>query len=173
MWLRRLGTLLMDCQTPQPADAALVLAGDGYGVRIIAGADLARRGMVPKVLVSGPPGMYGFNEDELAIRYAVTHGYPEQMFVGVPMDAHSTTEEAMKWVPVFRRMGIRNLDLVTSDYHTGRAGRTFRKAAPDIRITTVCTGNALFDTQQWWKTREGRKAIFLELTKTVTDWFGL
>jgi uncharacterized SAM-binding protein YcdF (DUF218 family) len=167
------GTALTDCQAPERSDAALVLAGDGYGNRILAGADLARQGLVPKVLVSGPLGFYGFHEDELAIRYAVDRGYSPQFFVGVPMEAHSTREEARKWVPIFRRMGIKSLDLVTSDFHTRRAGRAFRDAAPDIRIRTVCVGYALFETAQWWKQREGRKMILLEWTKTVTDWMGM
>ena len=73
-----------------------------------------------------------------------------------------------------RRMGIKSLDLVTSDFHTRRAGRAFRgDAAPDVRISTVCVGNSLFETAQWWKKREGRKMILLEWTKTVTNWVGM
>ncbi len=116
LWMPAVGTALTDCQAPERCDAALVLAGDGYGNRIIAGANLARDGLVPKVLVSGPVGFYGFHEDELAIRYAVNHGYSQQFFVGVPMNANSTREEAATWVPIFRRMGIKSLDLVTSDF---------------------------------------------------------
>ena len=117
--------------------------------------------------------MYDFSEDELAIRFAVNRGYPQQFFIGVPMESHSTREEARKWVPVFRRLGIKTLDLVTSDFHTRRAGRAFRNAAPDIRIRTVCAGNTLFETGQWWKQREGRKMILLEWTKTISDWVGM
>ena len=93
--------------------------------------------------------------------------------MGVPIEAHSTREEARKWVPVFQRLGLKSLDLVTSDFHTRRAGRAFRAAAPNIRITTVCAGNALFETARWWKEREGRKAILLEWTKTIADSVGL
>src|SRR5436190_5405364 len=73
--LGALGNYLVQAGPPQKADAALVLAGDGWGLRILTAAQLVRDGFVPKVLVSGPDGAYGNNECDLAIPFAVKHGY--------------------------------------------------------------------------------------------------
>ena len=69
--LGALGAYLVQAVPPQKADAALVLAGDGWGNRILTAAQLARDGFFPKVLVSGPDGAYGNNECDLAIPFAV------------------------------------------------------------------------------------------------------
>ncbi len=59
----------------------VVLAGDFSGNRILTAGDLVRRGFAPKALVSGPSGEYGLHETDLAIPFAVRHGYPESYFI--------------------------------------------------------------------------------------------
>ena len=49
--LTAFGSYLVQAGSPQKADVAVVLAGDPFGNRIIAGAELAQEGYVPKVLV--------------------------------------------------------------------------------------------------------------------------
>ncbi len=164
LWLRYAGSMLENSEPPRRADAALVLAGDGYGDRIRTAAELARQGIVPKVYVSGP---------ELAIRWAEKQGYPASYFVPLPNKATYTRQEAQVVVPRLRRDGIRNLLIVTSDYHTGRAGRLFRRAAPDMNITMVSAPDTLFELRDWWRTREGQKAVFYEWSKVIADWMGL
>ena len=175
LWLRHVGTALENSESPRRADAALVLAGDGYGDRMRTGAELARHGFVPKVYVSGPEGFYGLHEDDLAIQWAVKAGYPTSYFVPLPLprNATSTRDEAAIVIPRLRGDGVRTLLVVTSDFHTGRAGRIFRKAAPDIRITVVAAPDSLFELRQWWRSREGRKAAFFEWSKTLAEWVGL
>lgn len=173
LWVRAIGTFLVDADPARKADAAVVLAGDGYGKRILAAAELARRGMVPTVYVSGPRGHFGFTEDELAIAYAVKSGFPASYFRGVPHSATSTREEAPILAAVLRRAGVRTADIVTSDYHTRRSKRIFREIAPDIEMAFVAAPDTLFDIQYWWRAREGRKTIFMEWTKTVAEWMGL
>jgi uncharacterized SAM-binding protein YcdF (DUF218 family) len=175
LWLGYVGTLLENSEAPRKADAALVLAGDGYGDRMRTGAELARQGFVPKVYVSGPEGFYGLHEDDLAIQWAVKAGYPTSYFVPLPLprNATSTQAEAATVIPRLRRDEIRSLILVTSDFHTGRAGKIFRHAAPDLRITIVAAPDALFELRRWWRSREGRKAVFYEWTKTLSERVGL
>ena len=124
--LGALGAYLVQADPPQKADAALVLAGDGWGHRILTAAQLARDGYVPKVLVSGPDGAYGYHECDLAIPFAVKHGYPEAYFVHMENQARSTLAEAhVALMPEIRREGIRRMLLVTSNFHTRRAGQIF------------------------------------------------
>ena len=172
-WLPFFGTALESSGPPVKADIAVVLSGDYFGHRILTGAKLARDGFVQRVLVSGPSGMYAFHDSELAIAFAVKKGYPESIFVPSPNDARSTRDEASVIVPVLRRMGVKSVLLVTSDYHTRRAGRTFRAAAPDLKIDTVSSPDEDFQLNRWWVSREGRKYVVTEWFKTVAERIGL
>jgi uncharacterized SAM-binding protein YcdF (DUF218 family) len=173
LWLAAMGRFLVRAEAPQAADAALVLAGDGFGHRILKGAELVRQGFAPRAFVSGPPGYYGTHECDPAIRFAVARGYPESYFVPLPHQGRSTREEAQSILPELRRRGVRKLLLVTSDYHTRRAGAIFRKLASGMSIVVVAAADESFDAGRWWKTREGRKYVFYELTKNVAEWLGL
>jgi uncharacterized SAM-binding protein YcdF (DUF218 family) len=173
LWLGAIGRFLVRAEAPQTADAVLVLAGDGYGHRILRGAELVRQGFAPRAFVSGPLGFYGSHECDLAIPFAVARGYPESYFVPLANQARSTREEARLTVPELRRRGVRKLLLVTSDYHTRRAGTIFRNLASGMTIVVAASTDNDFDAGRWWTTREGRKCVFFELTKTVAEWFEL
>lgn len=167
----------MQSERPTQADAALVLAGDAAGNRILRGAELRERGLVPIVWVSGPAGMYGNSEDVLAIGFAAAEGKPRDWFHGSPNEATSTEDEARILIPRLRDAGVRRLLLVTSDYHTRRAGKIFRataaRLAPGLQIVTVAAPDRDFAPSQWWKSRQGRKTFFFEWTKTIAEWIGL
>ena len=168
-----LGSYLVHQDQPKHADLALVLAGDATGNRIIRAAELVRQGYVPKVVVSGPSGQYGLYECDLAIPFAVRAGYPESYFIHFEHDAHSTQEEAANAVGELKRLGARHVLLVTSDYHTRRAGRILRAAAPDVEFTVVAAPDLYFSAGGWWHNREGRKTFLVEWEKTVANWFGM
>ncbi len=172
-WLPTVGTSLEKFGEPHKADIALVLGGDRFGDRILKGAQLASSGYVPKVWVSGPSGNYGLYECELAIAFAVRHGFPESLFLCGRNDTRSTREEAAVILPQLRRLGVKSLLLITSDYHTRRAGSLFRAAAPDLQIGVVGSRDAEFQIDRWWEFREGRKTILLEWAKTIATWFGM
>jgi len=171
--LGELGGYLVQAGPPQKADAALVLAGDGWGYRILSGAQLARDGFVPKVLVSGPDGSYDLHECELAIPFAVKHGYPEAYFVHMEHSARSTVAEAQAVLPVIRGMGLKRIIVVTSNFHTHRAGAIYRRLAPDLNILVVAARDKNFTTDGWWHDRDAQKTFLLEWEKTIADWFGL
>jgi uncharacterized SAM-binding protein YcdF (DUF218 family) len=173
VWLAAAGHFLVRADAPAPADAILVLAGDSYGNRILKGAELVHQGFAPRVFVSGPAGLYGAHDSDLAIPFAVKRGYPESDFVPLPHEGRSTRDEAQWLLPELRRRGVRRLLLVTSDYHTRRAGRAFRAAGGDLSILVVAAPDRFFTAGGWWKTREGRKCVVLEAAKTMADWIGL
>jgi uncharacterized SAM-binding protein YcdF (DUF218 family) len=168
-----MGDFLVQDGPPHKADVVLVLAGDFSGERIKTAAQLVRDGYAPKVLVSGPYGAYGYYECDLAIPFAVKLGYPESYFERVPHQALSTKEEAQDTIPVIRREGARSILLVTSDYHTRRAGNIFRRAAPDLTFYLVGAPDQHFTPHGWWRDREGRKVFFFESMKTVAEWLGM
>lgn len=176
LWLRAIGAALIRDDGPAKADAAVVLAGDQWGNRILKGAELVRDGYVPVVFVSGPP-YYAEHESEAAIRMAVAHGYPREWFISAPNDALSTREEARAMLEELRRRGVRRFLLVTSDYHTARAARIYRDAErsmggePEFRV--VAAPDKHFHKEGWWRTREGLKTVFFECSKTLATAAGM
>lgn len=173
VWLRALGNALVTDESPVKADVAVVLAGDNYGHRILKGAELVRQGYVPAALVSGPSGSYGLHECDLAIPFAVRKGYDAEMFVPVPHDALSTVEEADVLAKELRRRGVRRYLLVTSNFHTARAGRIFRGRIPDIDVHVVAARDEWFDPDRWWTHREGWKRFVIEWQKTIAGLLGM
>ena len=173
IWFRALGGYLVHADEPFRADIAVVPGGDSFGHRILKGADMVRQGFTGRVLVSGPDGQYGYNEAELAIPFAVRHGNPSSWFIAAPHKSRSTREEAQAIVPELRRLSVRRCLLVTSNYHTRRAGRLFRSAAPEIEFRVIAARDEFFDPDNWWHTREARKVFVLEWLKTIASWFGI
>ena len=171
--LAGLGSYLVKSQPPEKADLAVVLAGDADGNRILAAAQLVRREYVPKVLVSGPGGLYGYHECDLAIPFAVKAGYPQSYFLHFENEARSTREEARDTIAHLRQLGVHKILLVTSDYHTRRAGKIFRSAAPDLQFVVVAAPDSNFTPGGWWHNRQGEKTAFIEWIKTITEPFGI
>jgi len=171
--LTALGSYLVNAEPPEKADIALVLAGDGEGNRILKAAQLVRQGYAPKVLVSGPSGVYGQYECDLAIPFAVKSGYPASYFVHFENDARSTQEEARDAIARLRQMGVHKVLLVTSDYHTRRSGKIYRTAAPDLQFVVVAAPDKYFTANGWWHNRQGEKIAFNEWVKTLTEPFGI
>jgi uncharacterized SAM-binding protein YcdF (DUF218 family) len=172
-WLAALGRYLVRSEAPVPADIIVVLAGDFSGNRILTAADLVRRGFATKALISGTSGEYGLHESDLAIPFAVRHGYPESYFVALPNDGKSTREEASAVLAALNKLHTHSIDIVTSDYHTHRAGNIYRAQAPGLEIHMVAAPDLYFSSEGWWKNREGRKTFLLEWLKTMASWFGM
>ncbi len=177
VWLGALGSALVHDEGAGKAEIAVVLAGDAWGYRLTKAAELAKQGYVPLVLVSGPPGFYGVNEADAAIHFAIVRGYPAQWFIPVYHTALSTREEATAILDALKQRNIHSALLVTSNYHSARAGRIFqdverqRGGGPNLRI--VACGDRFFSAAGWWHNREGRKTAFLEWSKTVASVFGI
>ena len=174
-WLAALARYLVDADPPAPADVVIVLAGDLEGNRIVTGADLVRRGLAPKVLVSGPDGLFGEHESDFAIAYAVRRGYPESYFIPVPNSARSTVAEAQVLIPLARKLGAHRIDLVTSNFHTRRARQVYHEQAPDLEIHIVAAVDRQdpFRPESWWRNRENRKIFLIEWMKTIANWLGM
>ena len=85
----------------------------------------------------------------------------------------STADEASHLIPELRRRGVHSFLLVTSDYHTGRAGRIFRSHLGDLHMRIVGAPAPPFAPDSWWHTRTGRKIWLMEWLKTVSSALGL
>jgi uncharacterized SAM-binding protein YcdF (DUF218 family) len=103
----------------------------------------------------------------------VKHGYPESYFIAFPNQGLSTREEGALVVAELRKLGVHAVDIVTSNYHTRRAGRIYHALAPDLDIHMVGAPDRYFTPEAWWKTREGQKTFVQEWAKTIASWFGI
>jgi uncharacterized SAM-binding protein YcdF (DUF218 family) len=172
-WLVFFGTVLVNDEQPFNAQAIICLAGDPVGNRITKSAELVQKGYAPIVLVSGPGAMYGTNEALLAIDFAVARGFPGHYFKAVTHNANSTLEEAWAFRTYLEKEGIKKILVVTSDYHTARAGRTFREVLKETEMRIVAAPDRDFRAESWWKTRQAQKQVFFEWTKTLARILGI
>lgn len=177
VWLPWLGSALVRDDGPSKADMAVVLGGDYYGNRILKAAELVKAGYVRAALVSGPAEFYGFYESDLAIPFAVHHGYPADMFIPFPNRALSTREEAPLILGELRKRGVHSFLLITSDFHTARAARVFeaalKKTGGGLSFRVTAAPHHFFQANNWWRSRESQKTVFLEWSKTVASAFGI
>ncbi len=171
-WMEAMGRFLVNTEPPEHADMIVVLGGDWNGNRILKAAELARQGFAPKVMISGGGYLYGNYEGDLAVPFAVRHGYDEKLFIKLLYPATSTRDEAEAVVREMRRLGVKKYIIVTTEFHTRRATNIFRKLAPDLEVRTVAPPDTLH-WNNWWTEREGRKTFLLEWTKTVTSMVGM
>jgi uncharacterized SAM-binding protein YcdF (DUF218 family) len=167
--LTAVGESLIVSDPLERADAIYVLAGDFFGSRVLLGADLGARGFAPLVLLSG--GRYS-NEyygnrysGDLALQFAVEHGYQPALFQAIRLDTPSTIEEARAMGPIFQRMGVRRVILVTSNFHSRRAALVFRLVLPDVHFSVVPSSDLDYNPTSWWQTRRGRHLVESEYEK--------
>jgi uncharacterized SAM-binding protein YcdF (DUF218 family) len=170
--LEAAGRALIEDDGPRKVDAILVLGGDLYGDRTLKGAELGKAGYAPIVLVSGPPRLMGYQSTD-EIQFAEKYGYPASLFRELPLpspDAESTATEAGFLGKYLAAQGIKSILLVTSNYHTRRAAKLWRKENPKLTIAVVPSIDPehFFTAETWWKTRAGQKMFFLEWTKTIS-----
>lgn len=151
----------------------VVLAGDDLGNRLLKGAELAREGYAPAVLVSNSWSHFGHPESELATQFGIARGYSPGLFVTAHWESSSTIDEAHHAIAELRRRGVHKAIIVTTLWHTARAGRIYRRNAPDIQFYLVGAADPDWHDGNWWIDREGRKTFFMEGVKTIADFLGI
>lgn len=176
LWLPEFGYALIHSEAPEKAEIAVVLAGDAQGHRIEKAAQLVKAGYVPQAMISGPPGVYGVNESDLAVQFIEREGYPAQWFIPFPDPSHSTKEESGYILRELKRRNIHSFLLVTSDYHSARARRIFLATEREMGYTpqfeTLTAPDEFFHPDSWWRSREAQKIVFIEWWKTIATAMG-
>lgn len=172
-FLRPFGRYLVQADRPVHSDCLFVLAGDDYGDRILKAAELFRQGYADRIFVSGPRCCYGHTEDEMAIDFARRKGATDVPFTGLPNQGKSTVSEGIDVLPRLRAAGCGSVLVVTSDFHTRRAGRILRRVWPNLQVRMAAAPAVEYDADRWWTTRNFQKTFFFEWSKTFADWMGL
>ena len=170
MGLNALGAALITDDPLHPADAILVLGGESReGDRVRHAVKLLKRGLAPLLVLSGTPLGFRTHEADVMRRHAEFLGVPPARILIVKHDSDSTREEAGVVVPILKRRGLKEVILVTSNYHTARAKRIFERAtgpySPHFLASPVDDGQ--FEPDGWWLRRRYAKTFVYEAIKTV------
>lgn len=170
MGLNALGAALIADDPLHPADAILVLAGETrQGDRVRHAVGLYRHGLAPLLVLSGTPWGFRTHEAEVMTRHAEFLGVPRDRILPVKHDGESTRDEAQALLPVLQSRGLKDVILVTSNYHTARAKRIFTKLANPLGIHFLASpvADGYFEQEGWWTRRRDAKTFVYEAMKTV------
>ena len=180
-----LGRLLTATDPLQPSDAIVVLAGARLE-RWLEARDLYKEGWAPIILLS--PGPLSDLEQELrtkGLRYPLegdlardgllSLGVPAAAVVVLPGGVDNTAAEAA----LFRRTHSpgphRRIIVVTSSYHTRRAGFAFRRALEGTGVEIIVRASRYTSARpgRWWTQRADTRFILSELPKLLAYVVGL
>jgi uncharacterized SAM-binding protein YcdF (DUF218 family) len=138
-------------QPAQAADAIVVfaggvgesgIAGQGYEERVARAVELYRQGLAPTTVFSSGY-LYAMNETAVMQALAVSMGVPPSAIL-LESHARNTLENVQFTSAIARRNGWRSLLLVSSPYHMRRSLLTFRKQAPELRVTPAPMTDSVF-----------------------------
>jgi uncharacterized SAM-binding protein YcdF (DUF218 family) len=168
--LIRLGEFLVVSDPLEHADLIYVLAGDFWGGRVLLGANLGSQGWAPRVILSGGRYQDRYASD-MAVEFAVQHGYPRRLFLPIRMETQSTVDEVRAMGPLFQRLGARRIILVTSNFHSRRAVQAFRLFFPEVDFRMESAADDTFHPHAWWETPAERRLLFGEYEKMLGTLF--
>lgn len=174
------GGHLLELADPLPAhaDVAIVLEGSLTGERVrLAGAmDLLRRGVAQRALITLPPISYWGEPVPPAARRFLERQFGSDLaqrvdFCDAGPDVDSTRQEAEAINLCIREHGWTSVVVVTSNYHTRRAGiiwrKVMQKANPALQISVYGVTDPEFQADGWWRKRLWAKTWLMESTKLV------
>ena len=167
------------------ADAIFVLAGARIE-RCLEAIDLLRAGYAPVIVIS--PGRVEPGEDYLEAHHVsfprevdlqrsalIQLGVPPDAVVALPGSVDNTAGEGQMVAAMVKQRGWRTLIIVTSKYHTRRAGFAFRRALAATGATVVmrATKYDRSDPWRWWRRRGDVRFALSEWEKLVAYRLGL
>lgn len=172
--LRSTGAFLVKEDPRVPCDAIYVLGGSAKE-RGEEGAVLLIQGIAPLVYCTGsqvPRSLEvigaGITEAELSRMAALAiGGDPER--VRVLNVGTSTWEEAEAILAHAREHGYSDIGLVSTEFHSRRVRRVFRKHAEGtgVRIHVFAAPSQVYDSKRWWQSEEGLLMVNNEYVKSL------
>jgi uncharacterized SAM-binding protein YcdF (DUF218 family) len=170
LWLPFFGNCLVVKDRLEKSDVIIVLGTDSKGDREAWAAKLYEKGLARRIIMCGYEVGWQASTAEIMKRHAVHLGVPEQaMILDYGWDNNGTWDNALNSLKIVKENNLKTAIIVTSNYHTRRSRYAFRKVFRDSNIRVLispCPGGS-FSPDEWWKSRELSKSVFLEYTKLV------
>lgn len=166
---------------PRHADVAVVLQGSiaAEKVRIAGALNLLQSGVAGRVLLSVPKESYWGESIPPVARAYLERTYGSDLAARVDFcetneDVNSTVQEAQALGPCIRQRQWHSIVIVTSDYHTRRAGILWRRIiGSDRNVHLWVEGVKDPEFQEpWWRHRQSAKIWFMESIKLVWTTLG-
>ncbi len=154
---------------------AVVLAGESRDCeRTDAAIRLFQDGRIDSLVISGCRIFKTRYQSEFLADYAAHEGVPRGRLFEFRQDAYSTLEEARVLVRQFRLQNLDTVLIITSNYHTARTRRIFRKLTQGYPVVLVYPAEYhVYEPGAWWSNRESLKYWFNEWGKTLFTVFEL
>lgn len=178
----RWGGSLLVASDPLPAhaEAAVILQGSIAGelARLAGAVKLLQTDVVSRAVLSVPAESYWETPvPEAARAYIEKHYGPDIagrfVFCETGPEVNSTLQEAQTLVPCIESHGWHSIVVVTSDYHSRRAGflwrQVLRSAQPPIQMSIDGVPDPEFSPQGWWRKRLYAKTWEEEFTKLIWE----
>lgn len=167
---RRLGAALGELAVREDpvaeADAVVVLGG-APRYRAPTAVTLWRTGHARRVVAVG--GSFGHQEALRTHAVLRVHGVPEAAVLLLEEDAPGTWDEARLVARTARAQGWRRVLVVTSAYHTRRAGRLFEAAARgDFEVRMRAAADEPWRPDAWWRSRLHTRLLLAEPLKFLS-----
>ena len=173
--LRLVGSALVLDDSPRAADAIVILGDDNYnGDRAARAAELIKAGWAPRVIASGRYLRPYASIAELEQHDLTGRGVPASAVVRFPQHADNTREECAAVSGLLAAHGWRHVLLVTSNYHTRRAGYICSRLIPrGTELRVVAAPDSEYRPDAWWESRKGLRIFFHEIGGFVVAFWEL
>jgi DUF218 domain-containing protein len=177
------GNVLLVANDPPPGRVAgaVVLQGSVAGERArVAGAvHLLQQGLADRVLLSIPKESYWGQSISPVARTYLDRTYGDAIasrvdFCELSGAVDSTAQEMQALGPCIEDRHWRSIVIVTSNYHTRRAGMTWRKLTaqdPNVHVWIEGVDDPEFQ-RPWWRHRQSAKIFVTEFTKLMWTMVG-
>jgi uncharacterized SAM-binding protein YcdF (DUF218 family) len=152
---------------PMKSDAIVVLAGE-TNTRPEEALKLLNEGIARHVFLDAEERNLIYDEQlvDIAHRYIEKRGDEHSVSVCVIIGS-STFAEVRDVDRCLQSMNAHRVLIVTSDFHTRRAGMIFRHGLPQYEIHTAAARNEFQFGEKWWTNREWAKTTFDEWLKMI------
>ncbi|MBK8227025.1 MAG: YdcF family protein [Flavobacteriales bacterium] len=172
--MRALGNWLIEEDPLAQADAIVVLGGAPIE-RAPVGSQLLRAGWAPRLLFTGGITderlqLYGIARTEAALGLDAALLDSAQRGQAVLLEVGTSTQEEAIAVRDFAvENSLRKVIVVTTEFHTRRAGKVFRKAlAPaGVEVLVRAAPGKDYDAARWWESEAGMIMVNNECMKTL------
>jgi uncharacterized SAM-binding protein YcdF (DUF218 family) len=169
-WTALAASLLVATDPIGRPDVVFALSGDVLGDRVRRAIDVAAQTDATRLVFFVDGGPIPQTPAEIRER-AEAEGVPSEAIRFIS-DVGSTAMEAGLAAGLVRRCDWDNLAVVTSPYHTRRAGWTFRRTIGDLATVGMVSADDTLDEGGWWRTVSRREVVLGEWAKTVgSAWY--
>jgi len=160
---------------PEKSDVIVVLAGDSQDERYRRGMELLRAGYGRHLFLDASSDSRYFGHTPAEYAEAFIRQDAKEMAAQVSVCAFeedSTLTETGYVGKCVEPFHPANILLVTSDWHTARAGSVFKHRLPQFHWSVAAARDPRLFGTRWWRRREWAKTTFLEWLRVVW-WNGI